>query len=150
MTLLDAKPFDAERHGRRRKTARIIGVSVIVVLILVLVGIVYWPRYQARRTVDAFFHALEQKNYQEAYYIWKPVPKLYPMDAFMRDWGPDSRWGIIKTYHIDQVGLPPPAGGGSGGHASGLVALVTINHIVSDQARIWIQNRTRELSFYQF
>lgn len=150
MILLDAKPFDAERHQRRGKLIRIVSVIVIAVLILVLVGIAYWPRFQARRTVNAFFTALEHKNYQEAYYIWKPVPKLYPMDAFMRDWGPDSRWGIIKSYHIDQLGLPPPAGGGSGGTSSGLVALVTINHIVSDQARIWIQNGTRELSFYQF
>ncbi|HWG37780.1 MAG TPA: hypothetical protein VN690_08695, partial [Terriglobales bacterium] len=100
--------------------------------------------YTARRTVNRFFQELERKNYQEAYAIWKPNPKLYPMDTFMEDWGPNSKWGTITSYSIDQLGLPP------GGHASGLVALVEINGIASDEARIWIQNRTHELSFYQF
>ncbi|MGH9394286.1 MAG: hypothetical protein ACRD1E_08970 [Terriglobales bacterium] len=139
MTLLDAPAYDAGRARRRR----VLGIVVAVLVVVAIIGVLYWPRYTARRTVDRFFQAIERKNYMEAYAIWKPIPKLYPMDAFMSDWGPSSKWGIITTYRIDQLGLPP------GGHASGLVALVEINGIASDEARIWIQNGTRELSFYQ-
>lgn len=140
MTLLNAPPFD-ERRAKRR---RLLGIIVAVVIVVAIIGVLYWPRYSARRTVDRFFEAIEHKNFQEAYAIWQPDPKLYPMDAFMRDWGPSSRWGIITSFKIDELGPPP------GGHASGLVALVIINGITSDEARIWVQNGTHELSFYQF
>lgn len=140
MTLLDAPKYN-ERRAHQRKT---LGIVVAVVVIVAIVGVLYWPRYQARKTVDQFFHAIIQKNYQEAYAIWQPNPQLYPMDAFMKDWGPSGQWGIITSFHIDQLGLPP------GGHANGLVALVTINHIQSNQARIWISDKNHSLSFYQF
>lgn len=113
-------------------------------VVVAIVGVLYWPRYIARHTVDRFFQAIERKNYQEAYYIWQANPKLYTMDAFMNDWGPSSKWGIIKTYRIDELGPPP------GGHASGLVAIVEINGITSDEARIWIQGGTHELGFYPY
>ncbi|MGH9466422.1 MAG: hypothetical protein ACRD1Y_03615 [Terriglobales bacterium] len=140
MTLLDAPSYNFRRAHQRR----VLGIVVAIVIIVAIIGVLYWPRYQARHTVDQFFNAIIRKNYQEAYAIWQPNPQLYPMDAFMKDWGPGSQWGIIKTFHIDELGPPP------GGHASGLVALVTINGIVSNQARIWIQNGTHSLTFYQF
>ncbi|HXR97291.1 MAG TPA: hypothetical protein VN709_05555 [Terriglobales bacterium] len=140
MTLLDAKQYDFVKAQRRKTTA----IVVAVVVVLAIIGFLYYPRYMARRTVNHFFQSLVAHNYMEAYAIWQANPKLYPMDTFMQDWGPSSKWGIIKTYHIDQLGTPP------GGHASGLVALVDINGISTDDARIWIQNGTRELSFYQF
>ncbi|MGH9486450.1 MAG: hypothetical protein ACRD04_02520 [Terriglobales bacterium] len=139
MTLLDAPAYN-ERRARLR---RVLGIVVAIVAIVAVVSVLYWPRYEARATVDHFFNAIIAKNYQEAYAIWQANPQYYPMDAFMRDWGPDSEWGIITSYHISQLGLPP------GGHANGLVALVTINGIQSHQARIWIENGTRSLSFYQ-
>ena len=140
MTLLDAPAYD----NRREKRRRIVVITAAAVIVIALIGFFWWPRFTARRTVDDFFQALERKNFQEAYYIWKANPKLYPMDAFMADWGPGSKWGTITTYRIDELGPP------SGGHASGLVALVEINGIKSDEARIWIQNGSHELSFYQF
>ncbi|MGH9474729.1 MAG: hypothetical protein ACRD1C_00190 [Terriglobales bacterium] len=139
MTLLDAPAYDARRAHQRK----VLGIVIAIVVVAAIVGVLYWPRYQARNTVDHFFQAIMRKNYQEAYAIWQANPQQYPMDAFMRDWGPSGEWGIIKTFHIDQLGLPP------GGHASGLVALVTINGIAADQARIWIQNGSHSLSFYQ-
>ncbi|MGN6592058.1 MAG: hypothetical protein ACTHJX_04085 [Terriglobales bacterium] len=140
MTLLDAPAYDAKKARRNR----VLGIIAAVVVIVAVIGVLYWPRYIARHTVDRFFDAIVAKNYQQAYYIWQANPKMYSMDAFMRDWGPSSEWGIIKTYHVDELGPPP------GGHASGLVAIVTINDIQSRQARVWIQNGTHELSFYQY
>lgn len=137
MSLLDAPPYDSRREKRRTITT----IAVIVLVLLAVSGYLYWPRFMARRTVSHFMQELVKKNYQEAYYIWQADPKLYSMDAFMRDWGPGSRWGIIKTYQIEQLGPPP------GGHSSGLVAVVEINGIASREEPIWIENRTRELSF---
>lgn len=139
MTLLDAAPFDRARARRRNTT-----ILIVVIAVVVAIGVYwYWPYYQARRTVNSFFQALLRGNFQEAYYIWKPDPKAYSMDSFMQDWGPSSPWGKIKTYKIERVTEPP------GGHSSGLVVLVRINGIHSD-ARLWVEKRSQEMSFYQF
>lgn len=142
MTLLDAPQFNEQRDRIRRN----IVIAGIVIILLAVGGFAYWPRYIARRTVDQFMNSLIDKNFQEAYAIWQANPRLYPMDTFMQDWGPGSKWGIIKTYKIVQLGPP------QGGHSSGLVALVEVNGIANTDtyARIWIQNGTHELSFYQF
>jgi hypothetical protein len=65
------------------------------------------------------------------------------MDYFMQDWGPGSRWGVIKNYKILDVLQPP------GGNASGLVVIVRINGIHEDE-RLWVENKDHEMSFYQF
>ncbi|MGH9414794.1 MAG: hypothetical protein ACRD0Y_13775, partial [Terriglobales bacterium] len=65
MTLLDAPSYNAHRFHQRK----VLGIVVAVVVIVAIVGVLYWPRYQARKTVDQFFHALIKKNYQEAYAI---------------------------------------------------------------------------------
>jgi hypothetical protein len=140
MTLIDASPVDRARERRRRT----------LLLVLVLVGIVvllayfYWPYYMARRTVNHFMDALVDHNYQLAYAIWHAKPREYPMDQFMQDWGPASEWGVIKKYHIQQVASPP------GGESSGLVVVVRINDIVQQEARIWVEKKTHDLTFYQF
>ena len=140
MTLLDSAPYNEQRD----RWIRAITITVVAAIVIAGAGYLYYPHYMAQRTINEFMQALVDKNFQEAYAIWQADPKLYPMDAFMKDWGPDSQWGIIKTYSIRQLGPPP------GGNSSGLVALVEINGIQSDEARIWIQNGSRLLSFYQF
>ena len=139
MTLLNSTPFDKARARRRRNLV----LGAIAILIVVIAVYAYWPYYMARRTVNQFMTAVVHKNFQMAYAIWKPDPKSYPMDYFMQDWGPGSRWGIIKSYNILDVLQPP------GGHASGLVVIVRINGIHEDE-RLWVENKTHEMSFYQF
>ncbi len=139
MTLLDSQVYD-ERGARRRRNFVLI---VIVVVAVALAVTFYWPYYQARRSANAFMTALVKGNYQMAYYLWHADPRRYPMDRFMQDWGPGSPWGKIRTYKIDDVLKPP------GGHASGMVVMIRINGISQD-ARLWVQNGTHELSFYEF
>lgn len=139
MTLLDARPVNQAQLRRRRNFL----IAAVVLVLLALGLYFYWPYFQARRTVNHFMQALIHKNYQEAYYLWQADPKLYPMEAFMRDWGPQSEWGRIKSYKIKHVTVPP------GGHSSGLVVLVQINGM-PHEAKIWVENHSDALSFYQF
>lgn len=139
MTLMDASPFDRARA--RRRNWIILGV---VLAGLIALGIHWYaPYYEARKTVNHFMTAIVQGNYQEAYAIWQANPKEYSMDSFMQDWGPSSPYGVIKTYKIQTVTVPP------GGDASGMVVLVRINGIHTD-ARLWVQDSNHEMSFYQF
>lgn len=139
MTLLDAAPYDRVRARRRNL---IILIAVLVVIVAVS-AYAYWPYYAARRTVNGFMSSIVKGNFQEAYFIWKPDPKAYSMDSFMQDWGPSSPWGRITSYQIEKVTEPP------GGHSTGLVVLVRINGIHTD-ARLWVEKKSQEMSFYQF
>ncbi len=139
MTLIDAQPVDHARLRRRRTLI----IAAVVIVVAAAAIYLYWPYFQARRTVNHFMHALIRKNYQEAYFLWQADPQRYPMNAFMRDWGPQSEWGYIRSYKIEAVTVPP------GGHASGLVVLVKINGI-THEAKLWVENHSEALSFYQF
>jgi hypothetical protein len=143
MGLMDAPAYDPalERRRHRRKVW-----AVVIVLAVIFIGTplyFYWPYWQARKKVAQFMNALQRQNYQLAYYVWHGNPRRYPMDAFMRDWGPQSEWGPIKSFRIVVV-TPPP-----GPAASGLVVLVQINHS-PHEAKIWVENHSLDLSFYQY
>ena len=138
MTLLDAVPVDHQRLRRRRMLLAAIGLLLVVAL----AGYFYWPRYEARRTVTRFMDAILRHNYQMAYFIWQANPHEYSMDHFMQDWGPSSSWGTIQKYDIDGVESP-------GSNSSGLVVFVKINGR-HDEARLWVERKTHELSFYGF
>lgn len=139
MTLMDAQPVDQVRLRRRR----LLLISALVIAVLAISLYLYWPYYRARQTVNQFMNALIRHNYQEAYYLWQADPKLYPMNTFMRDWGPQSEWGYIRSYKIEAVTVPP------GGHASGLVVLVKINGIPHEE-KIWVENHSEAMSYYEF
>lgn len=145
MSLLDPPVFDERKARRRRNLAITIALAVMAVIVVLLI----WPYYMAHQTVDHFMDALVRRNYQEAYAIWHPNPKSYPMDTFMQDWGPGSRWGIIKTYRIDRVITPPKM---AGGPASGLIALVQVNGITDDEERLYVMkdHGQRILGFYPY
>ena len=143
MSLLDAPAYDAARENRRRKR-KIWAISIVIAVILIGVPLYFYlPYWRARQSVNHFMTALKNGNYQMAYYLWHANPKRYPMDAFMRDWGPKGEWGVVHSYKIIVVTAPP------GPPASGLVALVRINQ-KPHEAKIWVENHNEDLSFYQF
>ena len=139
MTLIDANPVDRSKERKRRILMIIAGLIIAAAVALYF----YWPYYMARRTVSNFMDALVHRNYQEAYALWHAKPRQYPMDQFMQDWGPSSQWGTIRTYSIQQVASPSS-------DSSGLVVIVRINDIVGSEARIWVENKSHDMSFYQF
>ena len=144
MTLLDAQQYDPAKDRLRR--IRVIAI-VALVLVLAALGWAYhnWPE---EHTVDHFFGALQQKNYEAAYGIWWHDPDWrqhqanyaqYSFNDFYRDWGPGGEWGVINSYKIFGSGTPP--GGGSG---------VVVEIIVNDRAehaRVWVEKSDKKLSF---
>ena len=105
MTLLDAQPYDAAKAKRRRKI--IIGVLISIPFIAALTWQFWnWPE---EHRLHRFFHAVETKNYTEAYALWTADPdwqhhldryKTYPYGQFENDWGPASDYGVITSEKI--------------------------------------------------
>jgi hypothetical protein len=143
MTIFQAPTYDPRRA--RRRNAIIAGVVILVLIIAALAWV--YRNYPEERVVQKFFTALENKDYEKAYGIWqadpnwKQHPQNYPnysFGDFYQDWGPGGEWGLIRTFRID--GSANPKSG------SGVVVVVTINDR-KEQARIWVENKTKTLTF---
>src|SRR5579883_1043337 len=141
MTLFEAPAYDPRKARRRNTTIVAIFVAVLIV------GTIAWfyRNYPEERVVQKFMTALENKDYEKAYGIWqhdpnwKQHPQNYPnysFGEFYQDWGPGGEWGLIHSFHID--------GSVSGG--SGVVVVVTINQR-KEQARLWVENKSKTMTF---
>ncbi len=143
MTLLDAKQYDPSRDRRKRNR-----ILAIVLVVLLFASLAWWFRnWPEERTVDHFFDALQQKNYESAYGLWWNDPQWkehqqkyaqYPYNDFYRDWGPGGEWGLVKSHKVQ--GSANPKGG------SGVIVEVIVNDR-AEHARVWVQKSDKTLSF---
>ena len=150
MTLLDAQQYD-EAKARKKK----IRIVLTIVVVLFVLGLVWWNRfYPEERVVGHFFDALQKQDYKTAYAIWENDPdwekhldrkamKDYPFADFYRDWGPGSEWGLIKTQKVYGASKCPSTGGSSG---TGVVVDVIVNDRVQ-HAQVWFENRDHTLGY---
>src|SRR6267378_8140661 len=144
MTLLDAHPYD---HAKARRRKIKITVTVVIVVALAALAWMYrnWPE---EHSVDKFFAALQQKDYETAYAIYFNDPgwqkhqqkySQYTYADFYRDWGPGGEWGLVKSYRIY----------GSAATKGGVVVEVVVNDR-ADRARMFVQKSDKTLTIYPY
>jgi len=127
--------MDAEQPDLKRERRRTLLIIFGIVVALVLAWTVYHMRnYSERRAVDKFFDAIQTKDYQQAYALWKNPDYAY--NDFYRDWGPGGEWGLVKDHSVD-CSLPS---------ATGVIVQVTVNHR-SEHAYVWVKKDDNSLSF---
>ena len=153
MTLFEAKPPDPAEEARKRW--RKITVSIVAVVLIILGVVAYWNRFWAEeRLVDKFFTAIEQKDYNKAYAIWRADPewqqhtdryKAYPYGQFQLDWGPTGTYGNITKHDIVGAVSPPS----NNTVASGVVVAVRVNGIMdaSKLACLWVEKSAKTISY---
>jgi hypothetical protein len=160
MTLFETPQVDPSRHTRLMRGIAIalaccfLGFLAVEFGPKLLPSLWYWSE---QRIVDHFFAALQQQDYEKAYGIWNHDPDWkqhpqkysnYPFQEFMKDWGPGSEWGLIKSYHVDGSAVPK---GGNGTTfdvgSSGIVVVVTVNERVAQKAHIWVEKSDKTLGF---
>ena len=137
MTLLNAPEFDSQRETRNRNL--LIGAAALVVLVIVigLGGFMlghgwFFSNLPIEHKVDAFFNALEAKDYDKAFAIytndpsWQQHPDKhadYPIKRFTEDWTTESpAGGPILSHHVDISKTD-----GSGAFGSGVIVAVRVN-----------------------
>lgn len=113
MTLLDAPPFDA----RRAKLIRGISIFAVVLVCATFFGTILYTldfpwqlwNWPSDHRVNLFLNDIEAGHMKKAYAEWNNDPnweqhpdryKLYDFNSFMRDWGPQSDYGVIKSHKI--------------------------------------------------
>jgi hypothetical protein len=154
MTLLNAPEYDQRREARNRNL--LIGAGVLVSLLVVL-GIGgfllghgwLFSNLPIEHKVDAFFTALEAKDYGKAYAIytndpdWQQHPdrhKDYSLQRFTEDWTSESPvGGPILSHHVDISKTD-----GSGAFGSGVIVAVRVNG--NHKLFMWYERRDGTLT----
>ena len=147
MTLFEAPTYDPRRA--RRRNFLIAGVIVFILIVATVAWL--YRNYPEERVVQKFFTALQNKDYEKAYGLWQADPtwKQHPQNPnytfgdFYQDWGPGGEWGLIHSFHIDGSATPKDGG-------SGVVVVVTVNDRKEKKARMWVENKTKTITFSPF
>ena len=152
MTLFEAQPYDPS-HDRRKRNLILAFIALIVLIVILWWIFRFWSE---ERLVDRFFDAVQQQNLEQAYGIWMHDPNWkqhpaqysrYSYSDFVKDWGPGSEWGIIKSHRVDGAAVPTGYSGSRFARASGVVVVVTVNDRLADKAHIWVQKDDKTLGF---
>jgi|SRR6185437_2288743 len=143
MTIFQAKEYDP-RIERRRRMYVIAGIIVIAIAAYL---IYHFRNWREEQTVNHFFAAVEQKDYQKAYGIWnadaswKQHPQKYSgynFGTFELDWGPTGEYGDIRSHRIRTTITPK--------NASGVLVVVMINDRKEPMA-LWVEKKDQSMSF---
>jgi hypothetical protein len=147
MALMDAKEYDPRPAQRR---LRILGL--IVVVAVAIVAYKYFTRYDSEiGTINKFFAALEQKDFEKAYGLyngdpdWKQHPQKYSnynLGQFTLDWGPSGEYGPITSHRVDCALAPPKKDFVT---PSGVVVVVTINNRAEPRS-MWVEKKNKSIT----
>jgi hypothetical protein len=113
MTLLDAPSFDA----RRAQMTRTLSIAGVVLLVVAIAGTILWVlqvpwqfwHWPSDHKVNQFMAAVESGDLNKAYGLWNNDPNWqqhpqqyqpYGIGDFIKDWGPSSDYGTIKSHRI--------------------------------------------------
>ncbi len=152
MTLFEAKEYDPAR-ARKRRNLILLLIAVVLIGVTLFYHYRYWPE---EHVVDKFFHALQNKQFEEAYAIWLHDPnwkqhpekyKDYNYNNFYLDWGPGGDWGHIQSYRIEGAVTPPRHGAT---RITGVVVVVTVNQRIADKCHVWVEKKEKTLHFSPF
>lgn len=141
MTLLDAPQYNARKARIRRNI--IVGILIAIPFIAFFTW--YWWNWPEEHRLNTFFHAVEAKNYPQAFGIWTGDPNWqqhpqeyqnYTYQAFLSDWGPNSEYGVITKAKIEVTKQ----------YGTGVVIGVKVN----DNPKtlfLWVERKSKTIGF---
>ncbi len=147
MALLDAKEYDPRPAQRR---LRLVAIAVILAVVAFLIWW-FFRFYPEKQTINHFFQAIEQKDFDNAYGLyfadpeWKQHPQKYnqyPLPQFMLDWGPSSEYGVITSHKIECTVEPPSKAYRS---PTGVIVVVRVNNR-TDTVSMWVEKKSKSIS----
>ncbi|HWZ43683.1 MAG TPA: hypothetical protein VNW97_09400 [Candidatus Saccharimonadales bacterium] len=142
---MDAPEYDPAPARRRNRLVLAAVIGTVMVLVLYF-SFRFWPE---ERVINAFFQAIEHKDFEKAYGLynadpgWKAHPQEHPysLKEFSVEWGPSGNYGEITSHHIDCSTEPHRSGFQS---ASGIIVVVTVNGRPETMS-MWVEKKTKEI-----
>ena len=135
MTLLNAPQYDSQGENRKLGLLISLGIALALAAILGVGGYLlghgwFFSNLNAEHHVNAFFNALEAKDYNKAYGIWMNDSKWqehpqkfdYSLKRFTEDWTTASDVGPITSHHVDISKTD-----GTGNFGTGIIVATRVN-----------------------
>jgi hypothetical protein len=94
--------FDGTEEHPPSKVLRYIITTVVFIILVCLAGWYLLRFHKETTAVKQFLNTVASGDYQKAYEMWKPAPSFSFKD-FMEDWGPNSYYGPVKSFHIENA-----------------------------------------------
>lgn len=132
---LDQYGAGEERREKIIKTA-VISLATLAVLGGILFFIFH--NYAQERTVKRFFELLQAHDYQGAYEMWVRTPddrKSYPMQSFLRDWGPQGEHSDVTNFRIAKS------------RSCGSGVILTVDFGKNQEEKLWVQRNDLTIGF---
>jgi hypothetical protein len=148
MSLLDAPVYDERKERTKKAVIIALLIAFVLLVVLTLAGFLsghgwLFTDLPAEHKVDAFYTALEQKDYKKAYGIyngdanWEQHPEKYAgysLDRFTEDWTTASPVdGPIVSHHIDISKTD-----GSGTFGSGIIVAAHVSSAQTKNKKVFI------------
>lgn len=133
--------LDQYGAGEERREKIVKSAVAIVVAVLVIGGILFFVfhNWREERQARRFFEFLSRHDYKAAYSLWGCTDahpcRDYPMNDFMRDWGPQSGHGDASTYHIAKS------------RSCGSGVILTVDTGNQQQEKLWVQKNDLTIGF---
>jgi hypothetical protein len=126
------------RDARREKTIRLIVAAVLSILALAVVLYFSLRDRTEKQQVQEFLQHLRSGNYKAAYALWgctdaQPC-RSYPLEEFMKDWGPASPHADVSQARI--IG---------GQHCTG--GLIQVLRFPGDEVQLLVGRREKAIGF---
>ena len=123
------------------------GASLFILATLVFLALRF---HTEKATVRLFLSQVAAGDFQSAYRTWKPGSS-YAFGDFMRDWGPASEYGPVRTFELREAHQPP--------NASGVVVTVELSPYApfpsagdpksrdTKEVRLWVEISDQSMSY---
>lgn len=147
--------FDSTEEHPPSKVRRYI-ITGLAFIIAVTLFCCYLLRFHAEKSVVRhFLNTVVAGKMDDAYRIWKPSGS-YSLKEFNDDWGPNSYYGPVKSFRIEEAG-ETKCGVGDPTGAVVTVKISPYDTFPSDgdaekqsktkEVRLWIEYRDHSLGF---
>jgi hypothetical protein len=132
--------LDQYGAGEERRLKIIKVTALELVSVLIFGGLAWWflNDYKEERRARQFFTFLAHRDYQAAYALWGCTDahpcRDYPLNDFMKDWGPASGRGDPETFRVTK----------SRSCGSGVILTVEAGN---QQEKLWVERSNLVLGF---
>jgi hypothetical protein len=123
---------------QRLKIIKIVVISLVVLLVAGGISAFVFHNYRQEQQVKHFFALLEHQDYQAAYQMWVRTEtdrKGYPLEMFLRDWGPNSEHRNVSDFRIAKS------------RSCGSGVILTVDFGTSQQEKLWVQREDLTIGF---
>lgn len=125
--------------ARREKVIKRILVAAAIVIIAGLALFFGFRNFREKRQVERFVEFLRQNDYPAAYRLWGCTPERpcrdYPIEEFMKDWGPASPHADVSNVKITRT------------RSCSTGIIQTLDFGRGEEVNLWVERKDRMIGF---